>query len=242
MSLPRVFISFPLKVGQKIELNATAFRHVVQVLRLRLNSSLVVFNGTGNEYNVTLIEIQKNKAIVSVDELTICNKESPLSIHLGQGIARGEKMDFTIQKAVELGVNSITPLFTEYCNVKLADDRLAKRLNHWQSISVSATEQSGRCYVPKILPIQDLGSWCRTKPSGLRLVLDPSVTSKLSEIAVDPDNVTILVGPEGGFSNQEINYAKQNHFLPVNIGPRVLRTETAALVAISILQAKWGDL
>ena len=152
-------------------------------------------------------------------------------------------MDFTIQKAVELGVNTITPLFTEHCNVQLKDERLKKRLQHWQSVAVSATEQSGRCYVPEILPAQVLTKWCASAvlASDLRLILDPNATNKLGSIAVHPSSVTILAGPEGGLSNKEIELAKQNNFLPISLGPRILRTETTALAAISVLQAKWGD-
>ncbi|MDR1057505.1 MAG: 16S rRNA (uracil(1498)-N(3))-methyltransferase [Coxiellaceae bacterium] len=211
-------------------------------MRLRTNSPLVLFNGTGGEYQATLIDIVKHHAVVSIDEFTVRYNESSLSIHLGQGISRGEKMDFTIKKAVELGVSTITPLFTEYYNIKLIGNRLKKRLTHWQNISISAAEQSGRCCVPKVLLCQGLTSWCNDRTYGLQLVLDPSSTNKLGDIKDRPSYITVLVGPKGGLSNNEVTYVKQNHFLPISLGPRILRTETAAMVAISILQAKWGDL
>lgn len=242
MTLPRIFISTKLEIKQKIVLDVAASRHILQVLRLQLNDQLLIFNNTGGEFKAHLIALDKQKAVVSLEEFIVRNNESPLTIALGQGISRGEKMDFTVQKAVELGVSTITPLFTSYCQVKLDDNRLEKKLHHWQGIAISAAEQSGRCYVPQILSSQTLIKWCSNVPSGLRLIFDPKATNKLSGIKERPHNITILVGPEGGWSDEEIATAEQNHFLPITLGPRVLRTETSALTAISILQALWGDL
>ena len=243
MSLPRIFVPSKLISNQKIALDAVASRHILYALRLHVNDPLVVFNNTGGEFEAVISSVDKNIAIISIRKFFVRNNESSLSIHLGQGISRGEKMDFTIQKAVELGVNTITPLFTEHCNVQLKDERLKKRLQHWQSVAVSAAEQSGRCHVPEILPAQVLTKWCASAvlTSDLRLILDPNATNKLGSIAVRPSSVTILVGPEGGLSDKEIELTKQNNFLPISLGPRILRTETTALAAISVLQAKWGD-
>lgn len=240
MTLPRVFVTTKLASKQEIILDTNISNHLLQVLRLKVNDPLKVFNDTGGEFSAIITAINKHHATVLIKEFVQCNRESPLQIHLGQGISRGEKMDFTVQKAVELGVNTITPLFTKYCNVKLNSERLENRLQHWQGVAISAAEQSGRCYVPKILPAQTLQDWF-AKTTGLCLILDPRATNKLSDIKEHPSSITILVGPEGGLSDTEIILAKQNNFLPIKFGPRILRTETAALAAISVLQAKWGD-
>jgi 16S rRNA (uracil1498-N3)-methyltransferase len=245
MSLPpRIFVTDELKINQKISLDVASSKHVLGALRLKLHDHLRVFNNSGKEFKGSVVSINKNLATVILEELVPNQTESPLSIHLGQGISRGEKMDFTIQKAVELGINTITPLFTTYCNVKLDDERLSKRCAHWQKIAISAAEQSGRAYIPKIMPGQNLKAWLPNVADGLCLVLDPNAQNKISNFPFKnkPERITILVGPEGGLSEDEILKANSLEFLPVSLGPRILRTETAALVAISILQARWGDL
>ncbi|CAL7961991.1 Ribosomal RNA small subunit methyltransferase E [Gammaproteobacteria bacterium] len=241
MTMPRIFVATKLESKQEITLDISASNHLLQVLRLKVNDSLIVFNDGKGEYVAIITAVDKHRAVVLVEEFIQCNRESPLQIHLGQGISRGEKMDFTVQKAVELGVNTITPLFTEYCNVKLEGERLTNRLRHWQGIAISAAEQSGRCSIAKVLPAQTLEDWA-LKAAGLCLILDPSsAANKLSSIRARPSFVTLLVGSEGGLSDKEILFAKQNKFLPTRLGSRILRTETAALAAISVLQAQWGD-
>lgn len=241
MSLPRIFIATKLALQQKVTLDLAASNHLLHVLKLKVNDSLMLFNDTGNEFQANIMTIIKQQAIVTIEKRAQRNNESPLKIHLGQGISRGEKMDFTVQKAVELGVTTITPVFTQYCNVKLEKERLEKRLRHWQKIAISAAEQSGRCYVPKILITQTLEAWLPTICSNLRLVLDPCASNKIADIEKQSGDITILIGPEGGLSPNEINLAKNNGFLPIKLGPRILRTETAALATISALQTKWGD-
>lgn len=240
MTLPRIFINSKLESKQKILLDLDISRYMLQVLRLRPNDRLIIFNGSGGEFRVVITAIEQYRALVLIEEFIECNRESALRIHLGQGISRGEKMDFTLQKAVELGVHMITPLFTEYCNVKLKDERLSNRLRHWNGIVTSAVQQSGRCYIPQLFVAQTLQGWFATT-TGLCLVLDPNATNKLGDIKEIPSSVVLLVGSEGGLSDQEITLAKHHGFLPVNLGPRILRTETAALAAISVLQSKWGD-
>lgn len=244
MSLVRIFIDKKLSLKQHVTLDSPTSNYVVQVLRLRLNDSFLVFDGySPGEFQARLITINKHNAIVIIEEFIVCTKESPLTINLLQGVSRGEKMDFTIQKAVELGVNTVTPIFTQYCNVKLAGERLISKIQHWQGIAISAAQQSGRCLVPKILPAQNLITCFDILPkNNLCLILDPKADTKITQLLQKPDCITILVGPEGGISEPEINLAKQNNFIPISLGPRILRTETAALTAISILQAKWGDL
>jgi 16S rRNA (uracil1498-N3)-methyltransferase len=241
MTIPRIFVAAKLESKQEIILDISSSKRLLQVLRLKVNDSLIVFNDNSKgEYRAIIIAINKQRVVILLEDFIQRDRESPLQIHLGQGISRGEKMDFTVQKAVELGVNMITPLFTERCNVKLASERLAKRLQHWQGVAISAAEQSGRCHSAKILPAQALENWL-LQATGLRLILDPGATSKLSAIKDSYSSVTLLVGSEGGLSSREIIFAKQNKFLPVKLGSRILRTETAALAAISVLQAQWGD-
>lgn len=244
MSLSRIFIDQELSLKQHVTLDHQASNYVIQVLRLGLNDLLLVFDGHSyGEFRATIVAVNKRSAIIAIEEFIACNKESPLSINLLQGVSRGEKMDFTIQKTVELGVNTITPVFTQYCNVRLAGERLISKFEHWQAVAVSAAQQSGRCLVPKILPAQDfIDCFDGLQKNNLCLVLDPKADIKIAQIPEQPDGVTILVGPEGGLSDQEIALAKQNNFIPISLGPRILRTETAALTAISILQSKWGDL
>jgi len=240
MALPRIFIATQLTSNQEIVLDADASNYVLHVLRLKIGDPILIFNNSGGEFHSFLVAINKKLAVVAIGEFVESSTESPLQIHLGQGVSRGEKMDFTIQKAVELGVSTITPLFTEHCNVKLKDKRLENRMRHWQEVAVSAAGQSGRCYVPKVLSAQSVASWI-ADASDLCLVLDPSASGGLSDIKEAPNSVTILVGPEGGLSDKEMDMAKKGNFVPIRLGPRVLRTETAALTMIAILQARWGD-
>lgn len=244
MSLSRIFIDQKLSLNQHITLDSQASNYVIQVLRLGLNDSLLVFDGYNlGEFRAIITTVNKRNAIIAIEEFIAVNKESPLTINLLQGVSRGEKMDFTIQKTVELGINTITPIFTQYCNVKLAGERLVSKIEHWQGVAISAAQQSGRCLVPKILPAQDfIACFDVLQKNNLCLVLDPKADTRIAQIPQKPDNITILVGPEGGLSDQEIVLAKQNNFIPISLGPRILRTETAALTAISILQSKWGDL
>lgn len=241
MALPRIFVYSKLTSKQEVILDAVASNHILQVLKLKVDDKLIVFDGTGGEFSATIkTVVNKRQAIIVTETFIHCNNESPINIHIGQGISRGEKMDFTIQKTTELGVKTITPLFTERCNIKLKDHRLEKRLTHWQKVAISGSEQSGRCYVPDILHSQSLKDWLTTT-SGLCLVLDPHTSNKLTDFEKLPDSVTVLIGPEGGLSDNEIILAKQKNFQSVALGPRILRTETAALAIVSILQTKWGD-
>jgi len=243
MSLPRIFVSTTsLQTKQELILDAAASQHILQARRLRAKDQLIVFNGTGGEFQAHVTAVERGLAVVFLDSFIHCDKESPLKVHLGQATSRGEKMDFTIQKAVELGVTTITPLFTTYCNVKLEAERLTNKIRHWQAVAVGAAEQSGRARVPQVFSSQSLTKWCEAPRSGLKVVFTPDAKTKLSDIKEQLQEVTILVGPEGGLSDDEVVLAVQNQFLPVSLGPRILRTETAALTAVSIIQSMWGDL
>jgi len=239
----RIYQNMPLSSDTLVTLDEKASHHVGRVLRLQIDDELILFNGQGKEYIARITHITKQSVQAHVHALRSNHTESPVSIVLAQGIARGEKMDFIVQKAVELGATQIVPLVTARSNVRLEGDRSKKRIEHWQAIAIHAAEQSGRSVVPLITPIFSLTAWLQQNPAGLRFVLSPHVSEKLPQNPADlPSSITILIGPEGGLSEPEIDQAVQQGFKPLNVGPRVLRTETASIVALSLLQARFGDL
>lgn len=229
--------------GETLTLSAQAAHHVAVVLRMQTGDSLCLFDGNNNEFSAIIKAISKKTVQVHLVTHHIINRESPLSIHLAQVISKGERMEMVVQKAIELGVAAITPLTSERCVVKLADDRLQKKIAQWQAIAVAACEQSGRNVIPLIHPAQTLHNFAEKEHPGQRLVLSPDGSSNLRQtITPDTQNITLVIGPEGGLSNAEINHLKQNQFNAVTLGPRILRTETAAIATISVLQALRGDL
>lgn len=245
MRVPRIFLPDPLTVGQSVQLTAEAFQHVVKVLRLNAGQRLVVFNGDGNEYSADLIEVSKRDAWVRLSACTANESESALSVHLGQVISRGDRMDFVLQKSVELGVSEITPLFSERCGVKLSGDRLDKKQQQWQKVVISACEQCGRSKVPSVNPALNLNDFVSAPFEGLKLTLDPFAKKPLSELAREQPNyrdIRLIIGPEGGFTDQEVSLSGTEGFKPIRLGPRILRTETAALTALSVIQYQLGDL
>ncbi len=203
---------------------------------------LIVFNGQGGEYLCTIDKSSKKHVEIAVEQYKDNDSESPLKIHLAQGISRGDKMEFTIQKAVELGVHAITPLFTERCGVKLAEDRLQKKINQWQHIAISACEQSGRCSIPEIKSPQTLEQWLSQETDDLKLNLFPHANASIKTITPPTHGVRFIIGPEGGLSDEEINQTRDAGYQDILLGPRVLRTETAALAVITALQVQFGDL
>ncbi len=243
MATPRVFTTQSLAVDHSIELEASPSHHISRVLRLKQNAALLVFNGDGFEYLAIIQNIQKSIVTVQLTEKSNPIRESDLHITLGQGISRGERMDYTLQKSVELGVSRITPIWTQRSQVKLAGPRLEKRLAHWRGIIRSACEQSGRLMLPELDSPITLESWCSDNNTDcVKLILDPDVTQKLGEIKPANKELKILIGPEGGFDDTEIATASALGFTRVSLGPRILRTETAAIAALSALQTLWGDL
>lgn len=242
MTIPRIFQDTELTVNTTIELMPDAAHHLSRVLRLQPPDALIIFNGRGGEYNAVIHAVHKQKVTVHLQNFVPIERESSLQIHLGQVISRGERMDYTIQKAVELGVHQITPLFSERCNVKLPADRLATRLAHWQKIAVSACEQCGRNYVPIIHSPITLSAWLSQAHSGVKIILDPHARSLSQHDNQRPQNISLLIGSEGGFSPEEIHLAESQTFVSLKVGPRILRTETAGVVAIAICQYRWGDV
>ena len=243
MRIPRIYLPTPLASGASVALSDNAANHVVRVLRLKPGAPLILFNGLGGEYEAVLLSMDRNHTEVSVGNHIARETESPLHITLAQGVSRGERMDYTIQKAVELGVTKIVPLISERCEVRLEGERLAKRVQHWQAVVVSACEQCGRNRVPPVLAPVPLSGWLAEPVHGVRLVLDPLAPATLSSLARPDDRlITLLIGPEGGLSDAEVKCAQQSGFEGIHLGPRILRTETAAVTALSALQVLWGDL
>ena len=242
MRIPRIYLPLNLEVNHTVELSEHAFQHAVKVLRMKQDSKLIVFNGKGYEYSASLQQINKKNAFAKIEEAIHSNAESKLAIHLGLGISKGERMDFAIQKAVELGVTEITPLFTEHCVVNLDQKRITKRLQHWQGIIISAAEQCGRAVLPRLNTATTLENWSDTIDTSC-IVLDPLASATLKEIAPENNFINLVVGPEGGLSAKEISaLIVKTHFHTVKFGPRILRTETAAVAAVTAIQLLWGDL
>lgn len=238
----RIYQAGALQSQTVVTLDEKASHHLARVLRASVGDPLILFNGEGGEYAAVITEIKKKNIIAEVKQFIAREVESPIHITLLQGIARGEKMDWIIQKAVELGVNKIIPLITERCNVRLKDEREEKRVQHWQSVIISACEQSGRNKLPELTAPQIFNDCISQIEAPYRFVLSPHVDKKLMINKPHAnDHIVLLVGPEGGLSEIEINSAMSHQFMALNLGPRVLRTETAALAAMSMLQSLYGD-
>lgn len=245
MRVPRIHTPQMLNMGQMLELEPAASKHLLTVLRLKAGAALILFNGDGREFNARLEGATRNHASVSIGVQRPARTESPLHITLTQGISRGERMDYTLQKAVELGVRNIVPVSTERSVVKLDEKNMSRKLTHWQSVVIGACEQSGRLLVPQIAEPVELERFLTRIDSDvvLRLSLDPMAETSLRMLARPiGQKVLLLVGPEGGLSDTERASALRAGFQGVRLGPRILRTETAGLVALSILQSLWGDL
>jgi len=241
MRMPRIFHPEPLAPCSRVRLAQGAARHVAQVLRLGPGAPLILFDGHGGYYPATLIEAGKREVTVELGEHCPGECESPLMVTLAQGVSKGERMDFTIQKSVELGVQRIVPLSTERSVVNLRGERLEKKMAHWQGVIISACEQCGRNTLPELLPMQSLSAWLANGVTGTGLLLDHRAAGSVSALQQSAE-VTLLIGPEGGLSEREQQNAYASGYLGLRLGPRVLRTETAALVALAALQSHWGDL
>ena len=239
--MARFFVNIPLVCGDTLSLPDTVVRHM-QVLRLREGDELVLFNGQGGEYRARLQSLGRRDALCSVEAFDAVSRESPLKIGLAQAIASGERMDFTLQKGVEMGVNVFQPLDAARSVVKLSGDRADKRVQRWQEIVVSACEQSGRTVVPQVLPIMSVEAWLARLPgAGAHLLLSPLGTRRLAEMAERPAEVWLMAGPEGGYTDAEEQAAFAAGWQALRLGPRILRTETAALAAVASIQGAWGD-
>ena len=240
----RLFVSGQLINGGVLVLEGDRARYLGRALRLAVGDDISVFNGEGGEWSAGIDAMTKSTVTLSIGAQAESETESALKIHLVQGISRGERMDFVVQKATELGVKRITPLLTEYGVVKLDAARAEKRRDHWQNIAVSACEQSGRTRLPLIDTPMALKDWFGNKPTEVdaELILAPGAPASLASIAAPETKVCVLIGPEGGFSHTEYEDADVAGFRAVSLGPRILRTETAAIAALTAMQTLWGDL
>lgn len=239
MRVHRVFVERAFAAGEQFELPEDAAHHIGTVLRAKTGQPLELFN-EGVEAQAEVIEANRKRVLVQVTAVAERNTDSPLAIHLAIGISRGERMDYVLQKSTELGVASITPMFTERCEVKLSGERLEKKVEQWRKIVIGACEQSGRTRLPHINAPQTLAQVLQSDQSAQRFVLHHRSDGKLS--TEPPASVLLLIGPEGGLSEAEIAQAQASNARALTLGPRILRTETAPLVAMSILQYQWGDL
>jgi len=241
MREPRVYTDQTLEPGLRVRLEPATGRHLLKVLRLRPDAPLRLFNGDGRELQGHLSDIAGSSVTATIEALTGSEPEPPLQLNLLLGVSKGERMDFAIRKAVELGVTGISPLFTARSVVRLNGERLQRRTAHWHGLVVSACEQSGRCRLPYLAPPQSLAAATKHSGCDLRLLLYHRGDTGLERLATPQRGIDLLVGPEGGLDEAEIRLARKRGFVPVRLGPRIMRTETAPLAALAVIQMLWGD-
>ena len=242
MRIPRMFVETALAQGQRLALPEAAGRRLRQVLRMRPGDAIRVFNGDGGSFAARVQAFNREDVIVDVGEFDPAEAESPLAVTLAQGISRGSHMDYTLQKSVELGVQRIVPLFTERSNVRLDEERAASRMLHWRNIIIGACEQCGRNRLPLLSPPAPLESWLQEDDAPLKLLLDAAADADLAATAQRPPALTLLAGPEGGLAPGEKAAARAAGYVGIRLGPRILRTESAAVAALAVCQHRWGDL
>lgn len=243
MRIPRIYHPSPLAGLDSCLLSEDAVNHVGRVLRMKEGEQIILFDGSNHIFHARLQAVEKKQIIAKIESSELDDRESPLAIHLGQVISRGDRMEFTIQKSVELGVKTITPLWSERCGVKLNDERQDKKLQQWQKIAIAACEQCGRNEIPEIRPMMKLTDWCKEQDNMLKLNLHPRAKYTIRQLLhIPPEGVRLLIGSEGGLSAEEIQMTEKEGFTEVLLGKRVLRTETASLAAITALQVCFGDI
>lgn len=241
MRIPRIHLPRAYGTGDDIEFQGSAANHL-RVLRLRPGDPLMVFDGAGATYAATVTFVERRRAGIHIGEAVNENNESPLSVTLAQGVSKGDRMDWSIQKAVELGVSAIAPVIAARSVLREQPDRLARKREHWQAVAASACEQCGRNLVPTVAEPTALAACLPSLPATLRVFLDPEAGASVASLAdTSPRACTLLVGPEGGFTDDEMAIAREQDFRGIRLGPRVLRTETAGVAALAALQTLWGD-
>ena len=243
MRLTRVYVDAALEPGARLTLTGSAAGHLTRVLRLRPKAALTLFNGRGGEYAASIEQARRNEVTVAVGEHQAIERESPFPLTLAQGVSRGERMDLVVQKATELGVARLVPVLTEHSIVRLDEEQSDRKSSHWRAIAIGACEQCGRNRLPEVALPARLREFLR-QPAGdnVRLLLSPSARQRIEDVPRPARGVTVLIGPEGGLSDAEQEDALATGFTAVNLGPRVLRTETAAIAALTLLQREFGDL
>ena len=244
MSLPRFYCPIPLSVESRVALPEAAARHACRVLRLREGDDLVLFDGKGGEYAVSIAVVERERVAVDVHEWRDADCEAPINVTLVQALQSGEKMDLTVQKAVELGVSRIVPVTSRRSVVRLEGERAQRRVEHWRNVAISACEQCGRNRVPEVLSLDGLERWLGKAGDKdvLRLMFAPGSAQTLDSIAPPPGGqIELLIGAEGGLAPEEVERAVRAGFVSIRLGPRILRTETAGLAALAAIQCLWGD-
>jgi 16S rRNA (uracil1498-N3)-methyltransferase len=240
--VPRVYHAAPLRDGARVALATQAAHHLLRVLRVRCGAPLVIFNGAGGEYAAVLERSTRNTARVRIHRFVPIERESHLPVHLGLAILKAEHMDYAIQKCVELGITRVTPIVTERTLVHLSDRRLDKRQAHWEKVAIAACEQCGRNRLPEFGRSTTFRELVRASAAGTRLVLDSRATQTLGNVPTAHSGVTLLVGPEGGWNESERRSAQRRGFTMAQLGSRILRSETACVAALAVIQTLWGDL
>ncbi len=242
MREPRIYVDLTLEPDLQLSLPLSATHHISNVLRKRIGQRISLFNGLGGSYLAEIVSISKRQVEVRLLAFREERRESRLHLTLAQGVSRSQHMDYTLQKAVELGVSRIVPLISEFGNVHLEDQGAEKKLLHWKKIVISACEQCGRNFIPELLSPIPLAQWLEADSNKVKLLLHPDASRGLSTIEMLGESLSILSGAEGGFSEIEVESALASDYVAIELGPRVLRTETAAIAAISICQSRWGDM
>jgi 16S rRNA (uracil1498-N3)-methyltransferase len=238
----RHYIDAPLQAGSEICLPDDIAHYLSKVLRLPVGAELTVFNGVDGEFSAHLLKASKQETVLMVDALLLTQSRPALRLELGLGLSRGDRMDYGIQKSTELGVSSITPIYAERGEVVIKQvERLENKLRHWRKVAIAACEQSGRLDLPEVREPMTLAQWLESKPAALNLLLDPSGSESMANLPA-ADAISLLSGPEGGFTEAEVQAAAGAGLQLVKLGPRVLRTETAPVAALAILQHLYGDL
>ena len=242
MRIPRLYLDkSELENGQVVNLDKSNSHYVSNVLRLKPGRLLIIFNNSEYEYTVEITSIDKNSIEITVINKQKSNRESPLNLKLALGVSKNQHMDIALQKAVETGAQEIQPVFTQYSSIKIEKDRLANKLEHWQKLIISACEQSGRTILPKLYEPLLIKDYLSQSISATRVILLPDATKRFTDILCDDKQIDLLIGPEGGFTGEEEEMVEQAGFIAVNLGSRILRTETAVIAAISVCQNIWGD-
>ncbi len=242
MRITRLYHPNNLECGSTIQLNADTSSHLIRVLRTKQNHPVTLFNGDGYDYQCKTIDTDPRKTSVLIETKNRVDNESNLSITLLQGLSRQDRMDTTIQKCVELGVNKIIPVICQRSNVRMDNDKQLKKHQHWNKVAISACEQSGRCSIPEITNIMPLNKITNILQTGaLKILLSPNSSMSLKDTEQNNQVIEIFIGPEGGFNSDEVQHLKKINFNEIMFGPRILRTETAGPAVLSALQMLWGD-
>ena len=244
MRIPRIYQENNLLTAKSpFPLSPDAFQHLIKVLRCKIGHQIELFDGQGNQQSAQICTVEKKSATIELIGSPQSNAASALPIHLGQVLSKGERMDYALQKSVELGVSEITPLFSERCDVKLPSDRVEKKLQHWRKVVISACEQCRQNWLPTVNAPMNIEDWIKQSDAEIKLAMHTATqeSKSLLDQSLSPKSVAVLVGPEGGLSSTEVEQAEVSGFSALQLGPRVFRTETAPVVALSLLQMVWGD-